>query len=69
MSITNLNKNIHNNNIGQRGGLVDDPYYPKNHCRVVGHNPPNMMVIPAGKIYIHVCPGCGYRVTLRANHG
>jgi len=32
-------------------------------CIHPGHHPPTQMVIPYGKKYRHVCPGCG-KVTL-----
>lgn len=28
-------------------------------CNDPSHNPPNMLLVPAGKVYIHVCPSCG----------
>lgn len=34
-------------------------------CLDPAHKPPSHMVIPAGKIYRHVCPSCGAEVVLR----
>ncbi len=43
------------------------------HCRRPDHNFPNMLYIPPGKGYRHICPGCGHvsvclgsNVTLKA---
>jgi hypothetical protein len=36
-------------------------------CRHPQHEPPGMMVIPPGKQFHHVCPGCGYEATIRGS--
>lgn len=36
-------------------------------CRHPGHKPPDMLVIPAGKVYRHICPGCGMEIELHSN--
>lgn len=46
----------------KKGGFFDLPE-PKV-CNDPDHNFPNMMVIPAGQGYTHVCPKCGYTVTI-----
>lgn len=40
---------------------------PQQICRHREHNPPSHMVIPHGKRYVHICPGCGFRCVLRNN--
>jgi len=34
-------------------------------CIHPGHHPPSHMVIPFGKKYRHVCPGCGKVIVIR----
>lgn len=34
-------------------------------CRNPQHDPPSMIVIPAGHHLEHECPGCGFKTTLR----
>jgi hypothetical protein len=36
-------------------------------CRHPEHEPPNMLVIPAGKRYRHVCPGCGRETIIHSS--
>lgn len=53
----------------RKSGFEDDPDWGKNMpCRHREHNPPSHMVVPPGKIYRHVCPGCGRESTMRS-HG
>ena len=47
-----------------KSGFEDDPCYIKP-CSNIEHDPPTHMVIPEGKIYRHVCPGCAKTVILR----
>ena len=47
----------------RKSGFEDDPA-PKP-CRHNEHDPPGHMVIPEGKIYRHICPGCGAEMVLR----
>lgn len=37
-------------------------------CRHAQHNPPEHMVIPSGKRYRHVCPGCGNTILIRSSY-
>lgn len=37
-------------------------------CRGMNHNPPSMLVVPQGKVYIHKCPDCGNTITLRSSY-
>ena len=51
----------------QRSGFEDDPDYwnqPRT-CDHREHQPPMHLVIPPGKQYRHVCPGCGQVTILR----
>ena len=50
-------------NVWQKSGWIDLPEKPKI-CMDMGHNAPNMLYIPPGKAYRHVCPSCGYTVIL-----
>ena len=50
-----------------KSGFEDDPYFNEI-CRHPEHEPPNMLVIPEGMIYRHVCPGCG-KTTILRSHG
>ncbi len=34
-------------------------------CRHRSHSPPKHLYIPPGKVYRHVCPGCGQKIILR----
>lgn len=34
-------------------------------CRHPEHEPPSHMLIPPGKQYRHVCPGCGRKTIIR----
>lgn len=36
-------------------------------CKHPNHQPPSHLVIPAGKKYRHVCPGCGREVVIRSH--
>jgi hypothetical protein len=45
----------------------DDPKYKDKQCRHPGHQPPSMIVIPPGKRYRHVCPGCGKTTIIRSS--
>lgn len=49
------------NNDKDQSGFEDAPC--EHICGHPSHNPPTHLVIPQGKIYNHVCPGCG--VTMR----
>jgi len=61
--------------LNKHSGIEDDPYYGnkntsynfkiKEICTNPGHNPPMFISIPPGKIYRHVCPGCGANFILR----
>lgn len=42
----------------KQSGFEDIPEY-KEPCFHYSHRPPTGMVIPRGKQYRHVCPGCG----------
>lgn len=48
----------------KQSGLEDDPWV-MNQCIDPSHNPPNMICIPQGKIYRHICPRCGKESILR----
>lgn len=48
----------------EKSGWEDDPTPPV--CRDPGHEAPNMLYVPPGKQYRHVCPTCGYTVILRS---
>ena len=39
----------------------------KEYCLNPSHNPPTHLYIPSGQKYIHICPGCGRRLTIRGN--
>ena len=48
--------------------IVDDPWFPRRSkygCTHPEHEPPTMIVIPAGKMLVHECPACGKVTTLR----
>jgi hypothetical protein len=45
-------------NIGKKGGFFDLPKDEKK-CNDPEHEAPNMIYIPPGKGYRHVCPKCG----------
>lgn len=47
----------------KESGFEDDPRGKP--CMHPEHQPPSHMVITQGKIYRHVCPGCGGEVVLR----
>jgi len=47
----------------RKSGFEDIPIQER--CLNPRHQPPSHMVIPAGKQYRHVCPGCGFQVVLR----
>jgi hypothetical protein len=48
-------------------GIYDDPFAPKLPCSHPQHDPPMNIVIPYGKILVHVCPGCGKRYVIRGS--
>ncbi len=48
----------------KKSGFEDDPAPAR--CLHREHEPPSHMVIPQGKLYRHVCPGCGRETVLRA---
>jgi len=50
-----------------KGGFEDEPKdaWPKP-CLDREHQPPGHMVIPAGKLYRHVCPACGWQVVIHS---
>lgn len=33
-------------------------------CRHLNHQPPTMLYIAAGEIYLHICPGCGQQTQM-----
>jgi hypothetical protein len=37
-------------------------------CRDREHNPPNMLVVPPGHEYVHICPSCGAVSVLHASN-
>ena len=41
----------------QGSGMEDDLQFEP--CMNPSHDPPNMLYVPPGKRYRHVCPGCG----------
>lgn len=45
-------------NIPQKGGFFDLPKEEKK-CTHPDHKPPNMIHIPQGKGFRHICPACG----------
>lgn len=47
----------------RKGGFEDIPEQER--CRNAQHDPPTHMVIPPGKQYRHICPGCGLEILLR----
>ena len=38
-----------------------------NQCNHPSHNPPNMLYIPGGKTYTHVCPSCVQETVLQSS--
>ncbi len=46
----------------EKGGFFDLPKIET--CNNPSHNPPTHLCIPPGKGYKHICPGCGYTITL-----
>ena len=48
----------------QKSGWEDEAV--ENICRSQDHNPPTHLYIPPGKIYRHVCSGCGKVTRLRS---
>lgn len=36
-------------------------------CVGLNHNPPSHIYVPAGKVYVHVCPTCGFKVKIGSN--
>ncbi len=57
-----MDKGTDRNN--RKSGFEDDTQsvWP---CRHPEHDPPGHIVIPQGKIYRHICPGCGSEAVLR----
>ncbi len=51
----------------RQSGFEDDPDCPKV-CQHSGHEPPRNLVIPEGKRYRHVCPGCGQKTYLYSSN-
>lgn len=47
----------------RKGGFEDIPVQER--CLNPSHQPPSHMVIPAGKQYRHICPGCGFEIVMR----
>lgn len=43
---------------------VDNEWDVTKPCTHPEHQPPGYMVIPAGKQYRHVCPGCGHEIVI-----
>lgn len=43
-----------------KSGFINDPdFVPNNNgCTHTGHNIRGLVIIPLGKLYRHVCPGC-----------
>lgn len=54
---------MRNDNKKKRGGFEDIP--KQEQCLHPGHRPPSHMVIPQGKQYRHICPGCGRETLMR----
>jgi hypothetical protein len=50
----------------KKSGFEDDPSMVTP-CYHPDHNPPMHLVIPAGKRYRHVCPGCGKEIVITSN--
>ena len=46
----------------------DKKDWMKKPCMHPGHNFPNMLVIPPGKVYKHVCPQCGKTTSCRGSN-
>lgn len=45
----------------KKSGFIDDPAFTKSFptgCQHPKHHAPQGIVIPVGKLYRHVCPGC-----------
>ena len=61
LPLLNLEKNVNK-------GIINSPGYRdvKMPCKDVMHQPPQHLYIPPGKIYVHVCPTCGYTVTIKS---
>lgn len=51
----------------EKSGMEPIPDW-KEPCRNPSHQPPNMICIPAGQQYRHVCPGCGKVAILRGSN-
>lgn len=51
-------------NDDNKGGFFD--LDKEERCMDLSHNPPTHLCIPAGKGYKHVCPSCGYTITLKS---
>lgn len=49
----------------KKQGFEDDPNW-KPPCLHPEHRPPMYLYIPPGKIYHHICPGCGKETILRS---
>lgn len=50
----------------KKSGFEDDPESEWTKlCLNPSHEPPQHLVIPQGKIYRHICPGCGREVVMR----
>lgn len=35
-------------------------------CLSPSHNPPMHLYIPAGEVFVHTCPQCGNKITIKA---
>jgi hypothetical protein len=49
----------------QQSGFEDDPHWK--FCTDPAHEPPTALYVPPGKLYRHVCPGCGAQALLRGD--
>lgn len=48
------------------GKIIDDPY-PHARCTHPTHTPPMHLVVPAGKVYVNTCEGCGKVSVMRSS--
>jgi pyruvate/2-oxoacid:ferredoxin oxidoreductase beta subunit len=49
-----------------KSGFENDPDVKQTYCRHPEHLPPMHLVIPHGKLYRHICPGCGKTTIIRS---
>jgi len=52
-----------------KSGFEDDVDWVTTYkqCSHLEHSPPTHIVVPPGKVYRHVCPGCGNTQYLRSS--